>query len=94
MRNWTYFIRDSIITESIRIVYDGNAEMRNEAVYYSELEFFFCVQCVHSFVYISSVVVVFFCVCDFFSSRLLFQNRELYKQEVEQKRKDGMKESE
>lgn len=72
MRNWTYFIRDSIITESIRIVYDGNAEMRNEAVYYSELEFLFlCVQCIHSFVYISSVVVVFFVCAIFFLSSVV-----------------------
>lgn len=57
--NWTYFIRDSIITESIRLVNDGNAEMRNEAVKYSELYF----SIVYTYVFI---IIMVFCVCRFF----------------------------
>lgn len=94
MTNWTYFIRDSIITESIRLVYDGSAEMRSEAVKYSELDLRVYTT-IHICIYTKFCCFFFSCVrnCFFFFFRLLFENRELYKQEVDEKRNDRKKES-
>lgn len=76
--NWTLFIRDSIITKSIRLVDDGNAEMRTEAVKYSELCFGICIH-----VYSLLLLWLFFfrfvsCVRFLFLSSVLFQNRKSY----------------